>query len=69
VLLAVLTVGVYAIREGTLPEVGVLVATVYWGGLNIVLLAGFVSRGWHGLTAQRHASEVAAVELIEVIAR
>jgi cellulose synthase (UDP-forming) len=48
-LLAVLCVAIYAVRHGTLPSLGLLLGTVYWGGLNIVLLAGFICRGWHGM--------------------
>ena len=39
----------YAIVAGTFPDLVLLVGSVYWGGLNIVLLSGFVSRGWHGI--------------------
>lgn len=39
----------YAGSHGTLPSVNLLVGAVYWGGLNIVLLTGFVTRGWHGV--------------------
>ena len=48
-LLAVACVSVYAVWRGTLPTLPVLAGAVYWGGLNIILLAGFVCRGWHGL--------------------
>lgn len=46
----VICIAVYALRFDTLPSLGLLAGTLYWGGLNIVLLSGFVSRGWHGLT-------------------
>ena len=48
-LLTVIGVMIYAVRHGTLPSVSLLAGSVYWGGLNIVLLTSFVSRGWHGL--------------------
>jgi cellulose synthase (UDP-forming) len=46
---ATVTVAVYALRFGTFPDPILLLGTVYWGGLNIVLLTNFVARGWHGL--------------------
>ena len=49
IVLCVLIVLGYAIVEGTLPNLVLLAGTVYWGGLNIVLLSGFVARGWHGM--------------------
>jgi len=49
VVLLVLFVGIYALRHGTLPSVSLLAGAVYWGGLNVVLLTGFVARGWHGV--------------------
>jgi cellulose synthase/poly-beta-1,6-N-acetylglucosamine synthase-like glycosyltransferase len=55
-LLAVASVLIYVVWNGTLPTLTVLAATVYWGGLNILLLVGFVCRGWHGLG---HAAKVA----------
>ena len=48
-LLAVGTVAIYATVQRTLPSPLLLLATMYWGALNVVLLAGFVTRGWHGL--------------------
>lgn len=48
-LLTVACVSIYAIRHDTLPSLGLLVGAFYWGGLNMVLLLAFVSRGWHGL--------------------
>jgi cellulose synthase (UDP-forming) len=47
--LCVLIVLGYALVEGTFPSLVLLAGSVYWGGLNIVLLSGFVARGWHGL--------------------
>ena len=40
---------VYALINHTFPDVVLLAASVYWGGLNILLLSGFVARGWHGV--------------------
>ncbi len=56
VILLIPTVGVYALVNGTLPSIWLLAGTLYWGGLNIVLLAGFVSRGWHGVARARRAA-------------
>jgi cellulose synthase (UDP-forming) len=49
VVLLVVFVGIYALRHGTLPGISLLAGAVYWGGLNVVLLTGFVARGWHGV--------------------
>jgi cellulose synthase (UDP-forming) len=38
----------FALRRGTLPPAIVLVPFLYWGGMYVVLLAGFVARSWHG---------------------
>ena len=48
-LLTVAFVLLYTVVNGTLPPLTVLAGTVYWGGLNVILLAGFVVRGWHGV--------------------
>ncbi|MGI8778625.1 MAG: glycosyltransferase [Solirubrobacteraceae bacterium] len=53
--LLVLFALIYALRHGTLPSVSLLAGAVYWGGLNIVLLTGFVARGWHGLGLAKRA--------------
>jgi cellulose synthase (UDP-forming) len=53
--LLVVFVLVYAAGNGTLPSASLLAGAVYWGGLNIVLLSGFVTRGWHGLGRARRA--------------
>jgi hypothetical protein len=29
------------------------VGSVYWGALNVVLLANFISRSWHGMRFAR----------------
>ncbi len=47
------TIGIYSLVHGTLPGIWLVAGTIYWGGLNIVLLAGFVSRGWHGVAHVR----------------
>jgi cellulose synthase (UDP-forming) len=56
VVLFVVCVAVYAVRFGTLPNLGLLVGSVYWGGLNVALLTSFISRGWYGI---RHAQRLA----------
>ena len=48
--LAVVVVGFYAALHGRVPDPILLAGTVYWGGLNVILLSGFVVRGWHGLS-------------------
>jgi cellulose synthase (UDP-forming) len=64
--LLVLCVMIYAVRHGTLPSASLLAGAVYWGGLNAVLLTGFVTRGWHGIrwlerTAARRAARAEAL--------
>jgi cellulose synthase/poly-beta-1,6-N-acetylglucosamine synthase-like glycosyltransferase len=53
IVLAVIVTLIYALRFGTLPSPVLLVGTVYWGGLNVILLGNFVTRGWHGLAVTR----------------
>jgi cellulose synthase (UDP-forming) len=48
-------VGIYSLLQGTLPSTVLLAATLYWGGLNIILLTGFVTRGWYGVFGLRRA--------------
>ena len=48
IVLTVITVAIYAARFRTLPDPILLVGTVYWGGLNVVLLSSFITRSWHG---------------------
>ncbi len=48
--LAVIAVAIYAARFQKLPDPILLAGTVYWGGLNVVLLSSFITRSWHGLT-------------------
>ena len=50
VVLAVIATAVYALRFRTFPSPVLLLGTVYWGGLNVILLGNFVTRGWHGLS-------------------
>jgi|SRR5581483_176931 len=49
IVIAVLVTAIYALRFHTLPGPVLLAGTVYWGGLNVILLGNFVTRGWHGL--------------------
>jgi cellulose synthase (UDP-forming) len=53
IVVAVVATLVYAVRFGTLPSPVLLLGTVYWGGLNVILLGNFVTRGWHGLAFAR----------------
>jgi cellulose synthase (UDP-forming) len=53
VVMTLAVVAVTALRYGTYPSLTLLVGSVYWGALNVVLLANFVSRSWHGLTLTR----------------
>jgi cellulose synthase/poly-beta-1,6-N-acetylglucosamine synthase-like glycosyltransferase len=50
VVVAVTATAVYAFRFHTLPSPVLLLGTIYWGGLNVILLGNFVTRGWHGLS-------------------
>lgn len=56
IVLVVFCVLIYAGTHGTLPSVSLLAGAVYWGGLNVVLLTGFVTRGWHGVKWIRRAA-------------
>lgn len=47
-------VAITAIRLHTYPNITLLVGSVYWGALNIVLLANFISRSWHGIRFTRN---------------
>jgi hypothetical protein len=49
IVVAVVAIAIYALRFQTLPSPVLLIGTVYWGGLNVILLGNFVTRGWHGL--------------------
>jgi cellulose synthase (UDP-forming) len=46
-------VAITAVRFHTYPSVSLLVGSVYWGALNVVLLANFISRSWHGMRFAR----------------
>lgn len=43
----------YVLRRGSLPSLSLLAVALYWGGLNVVLLTGFLARGWHGMSGIR----------------
>jgi hypothetical protein len=49
--LTILVVLVYALRFNTFPSPILLIGSVYWGGLNIILLSNFITRGWYGLAS------------------
>jgi cellulose synthase (UDP-forming) len=53
VLLAVVFTLVYALDNGTLPRLTMLIPFVYWGGLYVALFAGFVARSWYGVRSLR----------------
>jgi hypothetical protein len=53
IVLTVLAVAIYGLRFGTFPDPILLSGTVYWGGLNVILLSNFVTRGWYGLVPRR----------------
>jgi cellulose synthase (UDP-forming) len=55
ILLMVIFTLIYALRHGTLPRPIVLFPFVYWGGLYVALLAGFVARSWYGVRSLRRA--------------
>ena len=52
IVVAVGAIAIYALRFQTLPSPVLLIGTVYWGGLNVILLGNFVTRGWHGLRSR-----------------
>jgi cellulose synthase (UDP-forming) len=60
VVVAVMSALVLGVGDGSVPSVSLLAGAVYWGGLNVALLTGFVTRGWHGLgrltERRRHAA-------------
>jgi cellulose synthase (UDP-forming) len=68
VVLVVLFVLVYSLRHGTLPSLSLLAGAVYWGGLNVVLLSSFVTRGWHGLGRLGRAARPAPITAAPVAA-
>ena len=56
IVLGVFCTGVYALRFGTFPNIGLLAGTIYWGGLNIALLTSFISLSWHGINSARRVA-------------
>jgi cellulose synthase (UDP-forming) len=56
IVLIVFCTAIYAARFGTLPNLGLLAGTVYWGGLHTALLTSFISRGWHGINRGQRAA-------------
>lgn len=63
IVLTVVAVAIYAARFRAVPDPILLVGTVYWGGLNVVLLSSFITRSWYGLT--RTSREVLPVAQVE----
>ena len=57
VVTTVAVVAITAIRFHTYPSLTLLLGSVYWGALNIVLLANFISRSWHGIRFTRSLIE------------
>jgi cellulose synthase (UDP-forming) len=55
VLLTVLFTLIYALRNGTVPRLTMLIPFVYWGGLYIALFAGFITRSWYGVASLQRA--------------
>jgi cellulose synthase (UDP-forming) len=53
VVMTLAVVAITAVRFHTYPSVSLLVGSVYWGALNVVLLANFISRSWHGMRFAR----------------
>jgi cellulose synthase (UDP-forming) len=54
--LLLVAVAIYAVSQGTLPGVWPMVVTLYWAGFNVLLLTGFVSRGWYGMSRDRRGT-------------
>ena len=63
--LAVAIIAVLALAQRRLPDPAQLVVTLYWGGLNMVLLSAFISRGWHGLSRAGRALLAPASPVLE----
>jgi cellulose synthase (UDP-forming) len=61
VLLTVLFTLVFALRDGTVPRLTMLIPFVYWGGLYVALFAGFIARSWYGVVSL-HMTLVPAVK-------
>jgi cellulose synthase (UDP-forming) len=58
---------VFALRNGTMPRVTMLVPFVYWGGLYVALFAGFIARSWYGVVSLRRALAPAVKQAGETI--
>ncbi len=67
VLLTVVFTLVFALRNGTMPRLTMLIPFVYWGGLYVALFAGFIARSWHGVMSVRRALVPAVVRTGEMI--
>jgi cellulose synthase (UDP-forming) len=67
VLLTVVFTLVFALRNGTMPRLQMLVPFVYWGGLYVALFAGFIARSWHGVASLRGKLVPAAIRTGEMI--
>jgi cellulose synthase (UDP-forming) len=67
VLLTVVFTLLFALRNGTMPRLQMLVPFVYWGGLYVALFAGFIARSWHGVASLRGKLVPAAISTGEMI--
>jgi cellulose synthase (UDP-forming) len=67
VLLTVVFTLVFALHNGTMPRLEMLVPFVYWGGLYVALFAGFIARSWHGVASLRGKLLPAAIRTGEMI--
>ncbi len=50
ILALVIGAAIYAIRHGTVPRPIVFYPFLWWGGLYVILFAGFVARSWYGVS-------------------
>jgi cellulose synthase (UDP-forming) len=67
VLLTVLFTLLFALRDGTMPRLTMLVPFVYWGGLYVALFAGFIARSWYGVVSMRRTLAPALKATGEII--
>jgi cellulose synthase (UDP-forming) len=67
VLLTVVFTLLFALRNGTMPRLEMLIPFVYWGGLYVALFAGFIARSWHGVASLRGKVVPAAIRTGEMI--
>jgi len=67
VLLTVVFTLVFALRNGTMPRLTMLIPFVYWGGLYVALFAGFIARSWHGVMSLRKTLVPAVIRTGEMI--